>query len=105
MPDCNDNTDSLLEDAFGALNPVWSEDAETDTSTPSLVSQIARSVIEPKSSASDGNSAESQPIPDMIAADKYIRALAAASGTNPNGGRKSAWGGVRMARAIPPSSV
>ncbi len=59
----------------------------------------------PLVSEGDGNKAEGRSLTELIKADQYIRSLSALRGTNCNGGPRSAWGGVRMAVAVPPGSV
>jgi hypothetical protein len=72
---------------------------------PDLADTIESEAQLPKSTESDGQKAEGQPLPDLIEADKYLKASQAASGSNDAGGPKSAWRGVRMGRGIPPGSV
>lgn len=60
---------------------------------------IAEAATQPASAMKDGQSAAAVPIPDQIAADKY-RAQAAQAATG-----RSAWGKVRMARAVPPGAT
>lgn len=72
---------------------------------PDLTDTIATEATLPASSSSDGQSADGQPLPDIIAADKYLKGKEALAGTNSKGGPKSAWRGVRMARAVPPGST
>lgn len=50
----------------------------------------------PLKSESDGQSAEGHRLPDLIALDKYLLARKA---------RRSAWGTVYMARAVPPGAT
>ena len=56
----------------------------------------AAKTLGPKSAAFDGQSAEAHPLPDLIAADRYGRATAAAAA----GGT-----GIRFLRIIPPGAV
>lgn len=72
---------------------------------PDLTDTIASEAELPLKSESDGQSAEGQPLPDLIKADKYLKGADAVTGTNANGGPKSAWRGVRMARAVPPGAT
>jgi hypothetical protein len=66
--------------------------------TNDLTEIIAAEAALPAKSAGDTHSAEGQPLPDLIEADKY---LSAKSGTS---GRKSAWRSVVTARGIPPGT-
>lgn len=66
---------------------------------------IEEEAAAPLSSESDGHKATGRPLSDLIEADRYLKSADAGTGTNRNGGPKSAWRGVRMARAIPPGSV
>ena len=72
---------------------------------PDLTSEIEAQAALPLKSATDGQSAEGHTLQDLIAADKYLKGLEQTEGTNPTGGPKSPWRGLRMARAIPPGSV
>jgi hypothetical protein len=67
---------------------------------PDISDTIETVAAEPAEATVDGQSAKNQPIPDLIAADKHISAKTALEGTNANGGSKSMWGKVRMARGI-----
>ena len=58
-----------------------------------------------QSTTVDGRTTVATPIPDLIAADKHIAGRTALTGTNDRGGSKSAWGGLRPARVIPPGTV
>lgn len=62
---------------------------------------IAEAATQPASASVDGKSAAAHSITDMIAADKYARAAAAAEGVNENGGPRSGWGTLRGARGRP----
>lgn len=66
---------------------------------------IAEAAQKPASASQDGRAAAAHPIPDQIEADKYQKAQTALTGTNPNGGPRSGWGGLRAARAIPPGAA
>jgi hypothetical protein len=67
-----------------------------------LTETIAAEAQLPAASAVDGQSADGQPLPDLIAADKHLTTKTALTGTNPSGGPKSGWRGLRPARAVPP---
>ena len=62
---------------------------------------IAANAAEPLQAASDGQQAQQVPIPDQIAANNYATGASALSGTNDNGGSKSAWACTRTARVKP----
>jgi hypothetical protein len=70
-----------------------------------LTQVIADEAQLPKASAKDGQSAEGQPLPDLIAADKHVKTQGALGGTNAKGGPKSGWRGLRSGRVIPPGAV
>lgn len=71
-----------------------------------LSEQIETTATDGVASATvDGRSATAVPIPDLIAADRYLAGKTAVEGTNPNGGKRSAWGKTRMARVVPPGAV
>ncbi len=55
---------------------------------------------EPASAASDGQSASSHSIPDLLKLESVRSGQAALDGTNANGGPRSAWSKLRPARAI-----
>ena len=55
---------------------------------------------EPASAASDGQSASSHSIPDLLKLESVRSGQAALTGTNANGGPRSAWTKLRPARAI-----
>lgn len=67
--------------------------------------QIEQAAAEPASATSDGQSASSHPLPDLIEADQYVKAKGAVTGTNPAGGPRSGWPALRPARVIPPGAV
>ena len=58
-----------------------------------LAGEIASQAVEPSSSASDGQSATARPVADLIAADRYLAAKAAAVGR-----RK----GMTFSKLVPP---
>lgn len=60
---------------------------------------IAEAATQPASASVDGQSAAAVSISDQIAALKFKESVAAAAGTNDNGGPKSGWGMLRPARA------
>lgn len=57
------------------------------------------------STTTELGSSTQQPLPDLIAADRYLAGKDALEGTNSNGGKKSGWRCLRAARAKPPGSV
>lgn len=63
--------------------------------------RLSEMADEPSAAASDGQSANNQPIPDVIALHQHAAASDALSGTNQNGGPASGWGCLRIARAKP----
>jgi hypothetical protein len=67
-----------------------------------LTTEIETAAQEPATATSDGQTAASHPLPDLIAANKYLKSQEAATGTNIRGGPKSAWGMLRAARRVPP---
>ena len=69
-----------------------------ETATPDLTDLIEAEAALPKKSESDGQSAEARPLTELIAADKYLKSKDAAA-------RGSAWGRIKMARAVPPGGV
>ena len=72
---------------------------------PDLTPDIESAATDPSSASSDGQSATARPLPDVIAADQYLKGADAVSGTNPRGGPKSGWRTVRQARQVPPGAV
>jgi hypothetical protein len=72
---------------------------------PDLTDTIASEAQLPAKSASDGQEAEGQPLPDLVAADKHLKTSAALSGDNGAGGPKSGWRGLRPGRVVPPGGV
>lgn len=71
---------------------------------PDLTPLIESEAALPLRSESDGQSAQARSLKDLIEADKYLKGLAAVEGENATGGPRSAWGRVRMARAVPPGA-
>lgn len=66
---------------------------------PDLSDTIAGAAQAPSEAAIDGMTTKAHPIPDVIAADKYLKGEAAlASG-------RSGWGATRPARVVPPGSI
>ncbi len=63
--------------------------------------RLAEVASEPSSATSDGHSATNQPIPDLIELHRYLKGTAAL----PDGGTKSGWGSLRIARSTPPGAV
>lgn len=70
-----------------------------------ILSEIEQVAQEPQQSASDGQSASSHSLPDLIEFHRYAAGQAAASGPNENGGPKSGWGMTRPARVRPPGGA
>ena len=68
---------------------------------PDLSDTIEEAAQDPQSASKDGITATSHPLPDLIAADKYLAGKTAVEGTNDNGGPKSGFGALRPARFIP----
>jgi hypothetical protein len=69
---------------------------------PDLSDQIEQTATDGvQEAAADGRSVKGIPLPDLIAADKYLRGQEAVSGTNENGGPKSGWGRTKLARFTP----
>ena len=67
---------------------------------PDLLTEITTVAGEPAQISTDGQTANSHSLPDLIEADKYLKdASAATAGT-----QKTGWARVRMARAIPPGA-
>lgn len=58
----------------------------------------------PQVVSGDAGSRTAQPIPDLIAADEYLKAQAALAGDNGAGGPKSAFRCLRPARAQQPGA-
>ncbi len=67
-------------------------DAAVDAANASVVQAVAG----PRSASSDGQSVESHPLPDLIAAEKYLASKRAAC--NPARG-------LRFTRLVPPGSA
>lgn len=72
---------------------------------PDLSDTIEQVAGEPAKAEGDQGAATNQPLPDLIAADQYLKAGTGLAGANAAGGPKSAWRTVRMARAIPPGAT
>ena len=66
---------------------------------PDLTDTIQTSAEGPAKVVSDGLEVDSQPIPDLIEADRYLKGEAAMKG----GG--SGWNCLRPARVVPPAAV
>ena len=64
-----------------------------------LRAEIDQVAAEPASASGDGQSASSHSIPDLLKLESVRSGQAATSGTNVNGGPRSAWSKVRPARA------
>lgn len=65
---------------------------------PDLTGTIETAASDPASAQADGQQATSHSLPDMIAADKYLKGASALEGENSGGGQKSGWRSLRMAR-------
>lgn len=68
---------------------------------PDLTPQIEQVAAEPQTVVTDGQTATEHNLKDLIEADKYLKETDAAD----TGPVKSAWGRVRMARAVPPGAT
>ena len=74
--------------------------------TPDLTAEIAATAAEPQTATSDGLTASSHSLPDLIEADRYLRAKAAAAAVSPTTGKRSSgFRTLRAGRAVPPGSV
>lgn len=60
---------------------------------------IEQAAQKPKKAEIDGRSAEAHPLPDQIAADKYLKGQAAVAGG------RSGWAATRPARVVLPGSI
>lgn len=69
-----------------------------------LTDEITTVASEPKVAKSDGQEAQAHPLPDLIAADRYLKGQTIDDEPNSQGGPRSGWGRVRMARAVPPGT-
>lgn len=63
-----------------------------------LSDNIEEAAQGPKHVQTDAGSIDAQSLPDLIAADKYLKGQKAVSG-------KSGWGALRPTRVIPPGSI
>lgn len=73
---------------------------------PDISDTIEQTAIDGVQSATaDGQTVVAVPLPDQIAADKYLKAKTAVTGTNPSGGPVSGWNTLRPARYVPPGGV
>jgi len=63
---------------------------------------IAAAAANPQSATVDGTTVSAHSIPEQIAADQYAKSSTSMTGTNPQGGSRSAWGRMRPAKVIPP---
>lgn len=70
-----------------------------------LNDEIREAAEGPKRAKRDGQEAESHDLSELIKAEQHLASVAAATGTNANGGKKSGWGMLRPARAIPPGAT
>ena len=66
---------------------------------------IEQAAADPASATTDGQSATSHSLPDLIEADKYLSAKAAAGIVGPTGKRRSGLAGMRPATLTPPGAV
>lgn len=71
----------------------------------SLIPEILRTAADPQSATVGGETATTQPLPDLIEADKYRRSVAAAGAVAPTGKRRSAFAFLRAGKAVPPGSA
>lgn len=69
-----------------------------------LTPEIEQTAAEPAAVTDDSGSATAQPLPDLIEADKYLKGQQALAGANANGGKKSGWGKLRMAKVQNPGA-
>lgn len=67
---------------------------------PDLTDIIEQTAAEPAKAEVDGRKAEGQPLPDLIAADRYLAGKEALAGTNAAGGQKSGFRALRMAKGV-----
>ena len=72
---------------------------------PDLTDIIEQAASDPASTTIDGETFVDKSIKDRIEAQKFLDARAAQEGTNANGGRRSAWGAITIARAAPPAAA
>jgi hypothetical protein len=66
---------------------------------------IETAATSPAAASGDAGSVTAVSLPDLIAADKHLAAKAALEGTNDNGGPRSAWHCVRMAKVKMPGAT
>lgn len=72
---------------------------------PDLTPEIETAASEPASAEVDGRKASAHPLPDMIAADQYLKGAAAVSGANRKGGRRSGFNALRTGVFVPRGAV
>lgn len=65
---------------------------------------IEEQAAEPAEATIDGQTAKNRPLTEILDARDRTETASTLTGTNPNGGKKSAWGQVRMARMKPPGA-
>jgi hypothetical protein len=75
--------------------PIEVDPISTDDETPEIVDTLEAATAQPKKVMVDGQSIENHSIPDLIAADKYLKSRTAASTGL----------GVRYVKFVPPGSV
>lgn len=68
-----------------------------------LSDNLETNASNPKRIRSDAGELEEHTLGDQIAADKYLRSLAAAAAARAN--NNGAYGGIRISRGIPPGTV
>lgn len=71
---------------------------------PAQGAAVDQAVADPSTFTSDGQTVVSNPLPDVIQADRYRAGNAALGGPNLRGGSRSAWGAVRPAKVVPPGT-
>lgn len=69
-----------------------------------LTERIEDALAKPASATIDNQSATAHSIPDQIQGAQFIETRRAMAGTNDQGGRRSGWGGIAIARAVPPGA-
>ena len=73
---------------------------------PDLSDQIEDAANSPARVSTSAGAVDAVPIPDLIAADKYLAERDALDGSNDNGGPRSPWARcLRPARVVPPGAV
>jgi hypothetical protein len=75
---------------------------------PDLTDQLDtldQAIADPAAASVDGQSVTANPVPAVIEGIKFRQEVAAATGTNANGGKRSGWGGLRPAQAVLPGGI